>query len=102
MRIRLWNQPEAVLCDVADTTVIDDLLIGRHAPPLAAPDSVWFANQLCDLVQVSPATREPPSGCTCGNSRHVAVSSLRTGSPDAAKVVRTTSTHLDADRRLLS
>ena len=52
MRIRLWNQPEAVLCDVADTTVIDDLLIGRHAPPLGAPDSLWFANQLCDLVQV--------------------------------------------------
>jgi len=49
--IRIWDEPEVVICDVADNTVIDDLLIGRRASPQAPQESLWLANHLCDLVQ---------------------------------------------------
>jgi hypothetical protein len=49
--VRLWNEPEVLICEVTDNTVIEDLLIGRRAPRQAGPDSLWFANQGCDLVQ---------------------------------------------------
>ena len=51
VHIQLWNEPEVLICDVTDDTVIDDLLIGRRAPRQAGQDSLWFANQMCDLVQ---------------------------------------------------
>jgi len=60
VRITLWNQSEVLICDVTDDTVIDDLLIGRRAPRKAGQDSVWLANDLCDLVQA----RSSKSGTT--------------------------------------
>jgi hypothetical protein len=51
VHIQLWNEPDVLICDVTDYTVTDDLLIGRRAPHSDQPDSLWFANQVCDLVQ---------------------------------------------------
>ena len=47
LTLRLWDRPDALVCELADSTLIHDLLIGR-----LEQDSVWLANQLCDLVQV--------------------------------------------------
>jgi hypothetical protein len=60
VRVQLWNEPEVLICDVTDDTVIDDFLIGRRAPVGAAEDSPCFANQRCDLVQ----TRSSAKGTT--------------------------------------
>jgi hypothetical protein len=50
--VRIFNQPDDLICEVVDDTVIDDPLIGRRAPGEGEDDSVWIANQMCDLVQV--------------------------------------------------
>ena len=50
--VRLWDEPDVVVCEVADTTVTGNLLAGRQAPPPSGQDALWQANQLCDLVQV--------------------------------------------------
>ncbi len=60
VHIQLWNQPEVLICDVTDDTVIDDFLVGRHPPRQARQDSIWFANHTCDLVQA----RSRDSGTT--------------------------------------
>ena len=60
VRVQVWNEPEVLICDIADDTVIDDFLIGRRAPQTAGQDNLWFANQRCDLVQ----TRSSPNGTT--------------------------------------
>ena len=51
-RLRLWDEVDELVCEVADPTVVDDFLIGRRRPADAQPDPVWVANQVCDLVQV--------------------------------------------------
>jgi hypothetical protein len=50
--VRLWDEPDVVVCEVADTTVTGNLLAGRQAPLPSGKDALWQANQLCDLVQV--------------------------------------------------
>lgn len=60
VHIQLWNQPDALICDVTDDTSIDDLLIGRRAPLQTGQNSLWFANHRCDLVQ----TRSRGGGTT--------------------------------------
>jgi DcmR-like sensory protein len=50
--VRLWDEPDVVVCEVADTTVTGNLLAGRQAPLPPGQDALWQANQLCDLVQV--------------------------------------------------
>jgi hypothetical protein len=50
--VRLWDQPDAVVCEVADDTVVEDLLLGRRVPLEEDHDALWLANQLCDLVQL--------------------------------------------------
>jgi len=50
--VRLWDQPDAVVCEVADDTVVHDLLLGRRIPFEEEHDALWVANQLCDLVQL--------------------------------------------------
>jgi hypothetical protein len=60
VHIRVWNQPQVLICDVEDATVIDDLLTGRRATPPSEHGSLWIANQLCDLVQA----RSNPNGTT--------------------------------------
>jgi hypothetical protein len=51
VQLRFWNEPEVLICDVMDDSVIDDLLIGRRSTA-ADHDAFWFANQACPLVQV--------------------------------------------------
>ena len=50
--VRIWNQPDAVVCEVADDTVVEDRLLGRRIPFEEDHDALWVANQLCDLVQL--------------------------------------------------
>jgi len=50
--VRILSQPDDLICEVVDDTVIVDPLIGRHAPTDGEDDSLWIANQMCDLVQV--------------------------------------------------
>ena len=58
VEIRLWHQDAAVLCEVADATVIDNPMIGRSATPTIGSladrrdRAIRLANELCDLVQV--------------------------------------------------
>lgn len=59
-RVRLWDRPAELVCEVADATVIEDLLVGRRLPASTQRDPLWSANQLCDLVQV----RSGPRGTT--------------------------------------
>ena len=58
--IRIWNAPDAYICEVSDETVVEDLLHGRRMPLGDDHDGLWRANQLCDLVQM----RSTPSGTT--------------------------------------
>jgi MEDS: MEthanogen/methylotroph, DcmR Sensory domain len=53
--LRIWHRPDALICDVSDDTVIDDVLIGRRSIQAEAADGLWYANQHCDLVQVRSA-----------------------------------------------
>ena len=50
--MRILSQPDDLICEVVDDTVIVDPLIGRQAPTDGDDDSLWIANQMCDLVQV--------------------------------------------------
>jgi hypothetical protein len=50
--MRLWDLDDVVVCEVSDTTVIHDLLVGRHHRRDAENDAVGLANEVCDLVQV--------------------------------------------------
>ena len=60
LTVRIWDRPDDLVCEVADTTVIRDLLAGRRPPQPPADDAIWLANQVCDLVQV----RSSDSGTT--------------------------------------
>ena len=50
--VQMWSQPHALICEVVDDTVIDDVLLGRRVPVEDEHDGLWHANQLCDLVQM--------------------------------------------------
>ena len=52
VQIRLWDEPEELVCEVADRTVVEDFLVGRRRPPVPEQDAVWTANQAFDLVQL--------------------------------------------------
>ena len=58
--LRIWTEPDAVVCDVRDRGYIDDPLAGRIAPPLDQHGGrgLWLVNHLCDLVQI----RSTPNG----------------------------------------
>lgn len=51
-RVRLWDEPRELVCEVSDPTHVEDYLIGRRLPVGGRFDPVWLANQVCDLVQV--------------------------------------------------
>lgn len=55
LTVRLWDGPDAVVCELADNTGTDDLLVGRRPPSPMGQDAIWLANQTCDLVQVRSA-----------------------------------------------
>ena len=53
-RVRVWAEPDAFVCEVADRGHIDDTSIGRRRP---SPDQIngrglWIVSQVCDQVQV--------------------------------------------------
>jgi anti-sigma regulatory factor (Ser/Thr protein kinase) len=52
--LRVWREPDAIVCEVRDAGRIDDALAGRVRPePLATSGhGLWIANELCDLVQL--------------------------------------------------
>ncbi len=62
VRILLWTDPAAVICEIADPGRIDNPMIGRCG--VLNPDrrerGIRLANELCDLVQV----RSGPEGTT--------------------------------------
>ena len=65
VRIRLWPDRTAVLCEITDRAVIDNPMTGRSATPAwtgtgadRRDRAIRLANQLCDLVQV----RSGPDG----------------------------------------
>ena len=53
-RISLWQEEDALVCEVADAGRIADPLAGRVRPSHEALNGrgLWLANQLCDLVQI--------------------------------------------------
>ena len=55
IRLRLWDDVDGFVCELADRTVIPDLLVGRHLPQEGDTDPLWCAHQVCDLVQVRSA-----------------------------------------------
>ena len=50
--VRIWQQPDALLIEVADQSRVDDPMSGRRLPDPGCTDGLWLANQLCDLVQL--------------------------------------------------
>jgi anti-sigma regulatory factor (Ser/Thr protein kinase) len=59
-RLRLWNEPGALVCEVRDAGHIEDPLVGRIQPRRGQIGGygLWLTNQLCDLVQI----RSQPTG----------------------------------------
>jgi hypothetical protein len=58
--IRMWDAPHALICEVSDNTMIDDVLAGRRALVSSDRDGLSSANRKCDLVQL----RSTDSGTT--------------------------------------
>ena len=52
--VRVWQQGEALICEVRDRGRIDQPLVGRRRPLTGSNGGhgLWMANQLCDLVQI--------------------------------------------------
>ena len=50
--VQMWSQPHALICEVVDDTVIDDVLLGQRVPVDDEHAGLWRANQLCNLVQM--------------------------------------------------
>ena len=58
--VTIWRTKEEVICQVQDSGVITDPLVGHRMPPVDLPGGkgLWLVNQLCDLVQ----RRTSPTG----------------------------------------
>ncbi len=52
--VRVWSEPEELVCEVRDRGTIEDPLAGRRRPSgeHSGGYGLWLANGLCDLVQV--------------------------------------------------
>ena len=52
--LRIWEQDQALVCEVHGSGHIDDPMVGRRTPSWDAERGrgLWLANQLCDLVQI--------------------------------------------------
>jgi len=52
--LRVWREPDRLVCEVHDLGVIEDPLAGRYLPEAGASSGhgLWIANQVCDLVQL--------------------------------------------------
>lgn len=52
--LRVWQEPDGLVCELAGPGHISDPLVGRR-PPTRSQESgrgLWMVNQLCDLVQL--------------------------------------------------
>jgi anti-sigma regulatory factor (Ser/Thr protein kinase) len=51
---RMWQEGEALICEVCDGGQIDDPLVGREAPTSdqVGGRGLWMVNRLCDLAQI--------------------------------------------------
>lgn len=58
--IKMWHRPDALICELSDSTAIDDVLAGRRVAPERNSAGLWAANRACDLVQL----RSTASGST--------------------------------------
>ena len=58
--LRIWQDADALVCEVRDAGRIEDPMAGRRRPALDRDGGrgLWLVNQLCDLVQL----RSFPSG----------------------------------------
>ena len=52
--IRIWSDPDAVICEVSDDAPVSDPLHGRSLP-VDEHEGLWRVNQACDLVQLRSA-----------------------------------------------
>jgi anti-sigma regulatory factor (Ser/Thr protein kinase) len=52
--LRVWEEPDALVCEVHDAGRVEDPLVGRRVPTERQEGGrgVWMANNLCDLVQM--------------------------------------------------
>jgi anti-sigma regulatory factor (Ser/Thr protein kinase) len=52
--LRVWQEPESLICEVKDPGVVDDPLVGRRRPTIDQTGGwgVYIAHQVCDLVQL--------------------------------------------------
>ena len=53
-RLRIWNEPDGLVCEVRDGGHIHQPLVGREEPAKGqvGGHGVWLVNLVCDLVQV--------------------------------------------------
>ena len=60
--LRIWDEPDGLVCEVRDGGHIEQPLIGREEPVVGqvGGHGIWLVNLVCDLVQV----RSSPSGST--------------------------------------
>jgi anti-sigma regulatory factor (Ser/Thr protein kinase) len=52
--LRVWREPDRLICEVHDEGTIEDPLVGRALPDAEEfrGHGLWIANQTCDLLQV--------------------------------------------------
>ena len=50
--VTIWQTARSLVCEVADDTVVDDVLAGRRHTPSTYDHGLWSANRVCDLVQM--------------------------------------------------
>jgi anti-sigma regulatory factor (Ser/Thr protein kinase) len=57
--LRIWQDDEALVCEIRDVGRIQDPLVGRTLPAWddEGGRGLWMANHLCDLVQVRSGSR---------------------------------------------
>lgn len=53
-RLRIWREPDRLVCEVRDFGRVADPLVGRREPLPRQPGGrgLWIVNQVCDLVQL--------------------------------------------------
>jgi anti-sigma regulatory factor (Ser/Thr protein kinase) len=53
-RLRVWRDHGTLVCEITDTGVISEPLLGRRSPSVDGENGRghWMANQVCDLVQL--------------------------------------------------
>jgi anti-sigma regulatory factor (Ser/Thr protein kinase) len=52
--LQIWEEPDALVCEVRDSGHIDEPLVGRSEPAVGqiGGHGIWLVNLVCDLVQV--------------------------------------------------